>query len=98
MITTSQKYPIIVKGSSSRLEIHVILEEESQDESHEDSGKETKALVTIKKLGRKSGRRKREETTDKEKELGLQTTLDSTFKDSKGNIGPNNIAPSKGGL
>ena len=98
MITTSQKYPIIVKGLSSILGIHVILEEESQDESHEDSGKETKALVTIKKLDRNYLHRKREETTDKEKELGLQTTLDSTFQDSEGNIGLNNIAPSKGGL
>jgi len=65
------------------------IEEESQGEYDDDSSKDSGATATKKNPGRKSGHRKREETTDKEKELGLQTTLDNTFKkEAKGNRGP----------
>jgi hypothetical protein len=50
-------------------------------------------------VGRKSNHCKLEETMDKEKDLGLQKTMDITLmKDLKGNIGPREYVPPKGGL
>jgi hypothetical protein len=51
MVVTPGKAPISYMGTSSRSGIHVILKEESQDESDEDSGRETKSPLIIKKLG-----------------------------------------------
>jgi hypothetical protein len=74
----------------------IILEEESQGESEDESGKDSRETITAKKPGRKSGHRKREETTNEE--LGLQTTLDNTFKkEPKGNKGSSGPTPPKGG-
>jgi hypothetical protein len=53
--------------------------------------------VITKKLSRKLEKRKREETTDKENELGIQTTLDTTFKKNpKGTKGLNGSVHPKG--
>jgi hypothetical protein len=59
MVVTPGKVPVSNMGKSSRFDNHVILEEESQDESDEDSGRETKAPIIIKKLGRNSRCEKR---------------------------------------
>jgi hypothetical protein len=51
--------------------IQVILEEDSQWESKYESGIDSGTTISVKKVGRKSNHRKREETMDKEKDLGL---------------------------
>jgi hypothetical protein len=76
-----------------------MLEEDSQGESKYESSIESGIIVSIKKVGRKSNNRKQEETMDKEKDFGLQKTMDNTLmKDSKGNIGPRGSIPPKEGL
>jgi hypothetical protein len=65
---TLGKAPVSNMSINSISGIHVILEEEYQEEIDEQIYRETKSPVTIKKLGWKSSWNKREETMDKEKD------------------------------
>jgi len=61
--------------------------------------------INNKKLGRKSYKNKRESTTDREKELGIQKTIEESLK-KDGKVGKNkatqhkgtNSYPSRGGV
>jgi hypothetical protein len=103
---TAQHAPIPGKGkkpqarqsTKTKNSIPIILEEESQGESDGEPGRDPSSISNAKKPGRKPSRKKREEIADREKDLGLQSTLDSSFgKEHKGSKENPSPVPSKGG-
>jgi hypothetical protein len=59
---------------------HRFSEDEIQGTSDSDIDLEVTQPTTTKKLGRKSHRNKRESTADREKELGIQKTIEEALK------------------
>jgi hypothetical protein len=55
-------------------------EEVRHDSSESESDLELTQTINNKRPGRKSHRNKRESTTDREKELGIQKTIEETLK------------------
>jgi len=75
--------------------IPILHEEDHQEDSESDSELEVTQPTTTKKAGRKSNKNKRESTTDREKELGIQKKLEEALrKDRKS--GKNNATQHKG--
>jgi hypothetical protein len=80
------------------------MEEGSQEESREEMGIEVSQNMTGKKVGRKLNYNCRENEANKDKEIGIQSTLEEVFKKygKGGNVpfskGPISASrPSKGG-
>jgi hypothetical protein len=76
-------------------EIPELSEEERQDTSDSDSDLELTQPSNTKKPGRKSQRNKRESVADREKELGIQKTIEETLK-KDGKSGKNKAPHHKG--
>jgi hypothetical protein len=55
-------------------------EEGNVEESEEESEPEALQITTQRKVGRKSNRNRRENEADRDKELGIQTTLEGILK------------------
>ena len=70
-------------------------EEERQDTSESDSNLELTQPSNTKKPRRKSQRNKRESSADREKELGIQKTIEETLK-KEGKSGKNKATQHKG--
>jgi hypothetical protein len=70
-------------------------EEVRQDSSESESDLELTQTINNKRPGRKSHRNKRESTTDREKELGIQKTIEETLK-KDGKSGKNKATQHKG--
>jgi hypothetical protein len=72
-----------------------ISEEEGRDSSESESELELTQTINNKKPGRKSYRNKRESTADREKELGIQKTIEESLK-KDGKVDKNKAAQHKG--
>lgn len=83
--------------------IPVIVEEDSQEESRDESEIEISQSSKVKKVGRRSNQNKRDKEANRDKELGIQVTLEEVYrKDRKGGKAPstkghNSSQPTKGG-
>ena len=72
-----------------------ISEEERQHSLERESDLELTQTINNKKPERKSYRNKRESTTDREKELGIQKTIEESLK-KDGKVGKNKETQHKG--
>jgi len=81
--------------------ILVTIEDDSQEDYGEDLDLEVTWSSKVKKVGQKTNRNRREKDATREKELGIQTTLEEVFKkDGKSRKAPptkGHSHPSKGG-
>jgi hypothetical protein len=68
------------KGNPSPSKIPETVEDRHLEGSGEDSESEISQSITTRKVGRKSNRNRRETKADREKELGIQTTLEEILK------------------
>ena len=80
---------------TQNLENPEISKEEGRDSSDSESEVELTQTINNKKPGRKSYRNKRESTTDREKELGIQKTIEESLK-KDGKASKNKVAQHKG--
>jgi hypothetical protein len=99
-----QGISITRKGDPSPSKIPEAVEDRHFEGSGADSESEISQSITIRKVGRKSNRNRRETKAYREKELGIQTTLEEILKkDGKSTKIQSTLAkgassqPSKGG-